>query len=442
MTLGTALVPGQRGEGQIVPYIFFAGRHGTFAGSARCQGMTHDDWRRRDFLTLAGLGGLVFSSGLVGCGSVASGPRTGAAVPNAGRPSRTGADFFFLQLSDTHWGFEGAPNPEAALCLKQTVGAINEAETQPDFIVFTGDLTHKTDDAKERRARLRQFREIVGELRTKKLVFLPGEHDAAADAGDAYRETFGALYGSFDHHGVRFIALDNASAPGGALGAVQLEWLANEVAKVPTDAPLVVLAHRPLFDLYPEWEWATADGLRALDVLSRHENVTVFYGHIHQENHHTIGNITHHSARSLIFPLPAPGASPQRAPLPWDPASRDHGLGHRSIQFANAAKTPVLTEIPFIDAAAAAPPSEACNGAPPSYPKEVRPVLEERCFGCHTGSGSAADDHDFSTLERVLAERHDIGRQVSARAMPPASKPRLRDDEAALLVRWAACAGS
>jgi 3',5'-cyclic AMP phosphodiesterase CpdA len=305
------------------------------------------DWKRRDFLALMGLGGLVFASGLTSC----SRPGAAAQAPAGGLPAgESKQDFFFLQLSDTHWGYKGQSNPEADMCLGQTVAAINAVETQPELIVFTGDLTHKTDDAKERRARMRQFREITGELKVKQLIFLPGEHDAAGDRGEAYREAFGETHQAFSHKGVHFIALDNASAPGGAMGDAQLDWLAAEVARVPAGAPLVVLAHRPLFDLYPQWEWATQEGARALEVLSRRENVTVFYGHIHQENHHLTGSIAHHSARSLVFPLPGPGAAPEKVPLPWDPASSDHGLGHRTIAMTNA--RPVITEVPFVDKSA------------------------------------------------------------------------------------------
>jgi hypothetical protein len=73
--------------------------------------------------------------------------------------------------------------------------------------------------------------------------------------------------------------------------------------------------------------------------------VTVFYGHIHQEHHQVTGNVSHHAARSLVFPLPAPGSVPKKAPLPWDPSSTDHGLGWRSIAMAGPA--PRITEVPY-----------------------------------------------------------------------------------------------
>jgi hypothetical protein len=292
------------------------------------------DIDRRDFLALMGVGGLVFASGLPGCASAAPGPVA------ARRP-----DFFFLQLSDTHWGFQGPPNPQADVTLERAVATINSVETRPDFVVFTGDLTHTTDDGSVRRERMKRFRDIVSRLKVEHVRFLPGEHDAAPDRGEAYREAFGEPTYAFDHKGVHFVALDNVSLPGGALGDAQLAWLEADLARLPADTPLVVLAHRPLFPLFPEWEWTTRDGSRALDLLARREAATVFYGHIHQEHHLTTGRVAHHAARSLVFPLPAPGSVPKKAPLPWDPASPDHGLGWRSVFLADG--PPRIEEVAY-----------------------------------------------------------------------------------------------
>jgi len=273
---------------------------------------------RRELLKLVGLGGVVLGSGLPGF-SLARG---------AGKKPE---DFFFLQLSDSHWGFSGPPNPEADRTLKEAVQAVNASRTKPDFVVFTGDLTHTTDDDALRRKRMTEFKAIVSELRVPKAYFLPGEHDASLDKGQAYQEFFGPLHQTFDHKGVRFISLDNVSDPAGAVGDSQIDWLKSELGKLDKDAPIVVLAHRPLFELYPQWDWATADGAKVLSVLEPYRHVTVFYGHIHQENHRTTGHIAHHSAKSLIFPLPAPGSVPKRAPVPWDPEHPARGLGYREV---------------------------------------------------------------------------------------------------------------
>src|SRR5207249_3975724 len=189
---------------------------------------------RRAFLKLAGLGGVVFASGLAG----------GAKFAGAAQD-----DFYFVQLSDTHWGFNGpVVNPDAGGTLPKAVAAVNGLEFEPDFIVFTGDLKHTTDDPKERRRRLAEFRDIVKGLKNKNVRFMPGEHDAALDNGQAWKEFFGPSYYSFDHKGVHFVALDNVSDPAARIGGEQLAWLKSDLAKQAADARIVVFAHRPLLD--------------------------------------------------------------------------------------------------------------------------------------------------------------------------------------------------
>src|SRR6266478_8205866 len=259
---------------------------------------------RRDWMKLVGVGGVVYASSVVGCGpsgSRATGPATARDGKTRRRPRE---DFMFLQLSDTHWGYKGESNPESDRTLPSTVQTINGVELQPDFIVFTGDLTHKTDDPAERRRRMGEFKQIVGALKVKNVKFLPGEHDAGADRGEAFREHFGETHYAFDHKGIHFVALDNVSDPAGAVGAEQMAWLEADLKRVDAEVPVIVFAHRPLFDLYPQWDWATQDGKEVVSLLSRRENVTVFYGHIHQEHHHMTGKIAHHAATSLVFALP------------------------------------------------------------------------------------------------------------------------------------------
>jgi hypothetical protein len=279
---------------------------------------------RRELMKLAALGGgAVYFSGLAGCAAA-------GATATAGGPAYD--DFYFVQLSDTHWGFTGAPNPDAKNTLRKAIATVNALEKQPEFIVFTGDLTHTTDDPGERRRRMAEFKEIVKDLKVKQVRFMPGEHDASLDRGAAFQEFFGETHYSFDHKGVHFIVVDNVSDPGARIGDEQLAWMKADLAKRPKDSPIVVLTHRPLFDLVPKWDWATRDGAQALDILMPYPKVTVFYGHIHQENHHMTGHIAHHSAKSLIFPLPAPGSQPDRTPLPWDPSQPNRGLGFREIE--------------------------------------------------------------------------------------------------------------
>jgi 3',5'-cyclic AMP phosphodiesterase CpdA len=291
--------------------------------------MERKAFSRREFMKLAGIGSVV----IVGGSAISA--------------TAADTDFYFVQLSDCHWGFEGAAvNPDAKVTLKKAVAAVNGMSRPPDFVMFTGDLTHTTDDPKERRQRMSEFREIVAALKVKDVRFMPGEHDASLDNGKAFKEFFGQTHYTFDHKGVHFIVVDNVSDPAAAIGDEQLEWLRADLAKQPKDARIVVFTHRPLFDLYPQWDWATRDGARAIELLQTHDNVTVFYGHIHQEHHFMTGNIAHHSAKSLIFALPVAASQPKRQPIPWDANAPYKGLGYREIEAEGAPVKYVITELP------------------------------------------------------------------------------------------------
>ncbi len=290
---------------------------------------------RREFLKLVGLGGVVFLSGI-------------SAQPGLGLTTAKTKDFFFVQLSDSHWGFEGDKiNPDAKGTLIKAVKEVNSLKQKPDFVVFTGDLTQTTDDTNLRKARMKEFKQIVGELDTKDVRFMPGEHDAALDKGETYKDFFGETHYTFDHKGVHFIAIDNVSDPTGSIGDAQLEWLQRDLALQKPDANIVVLTHRPLFDLFPQWDWTTRDGAKAIDLLMPFQNVTIFYGHIHQENHHMTGHIAHHSAKSLMLPMPLPGSMPKRQPIPWSASAPYNGLGFRNVLSQSKLDKYQLNEYPI-----------------------------------------------------------------------------------------------
>lgn len=280
--------------------------------------MMEDEIDRREFLKLIGVGGVVFLSGL-----------NAPAALSLAAPRK---DFFFVQLSDTHWGFEGAKvNPDAKGTLLKAIKEVNSLKQKPDFVVFTGDLTQTTDDTNQRKARMKEFRDIVSQLDVQTIRYMPGEHDASLDNGETFKEFFGQTHYTFDHKGVHFIVIDNVSDPTGSVGEAQLEWLKKDLSNRKRDDNIVVLTHRPLFDLYPQWDWATKDGAKAIDLLMPFDNVTVFYGHVHQENHHMTAHIAHHSAKSLMLPMPAPGAVPKRQPILWLNDEPYKGLGFRNV---------------------------------------------------------------------------------------------------------------
>jgi hypothetical protein len=184
---------------------------------------------RRDFLKLSGIAGVTFTAGL---------------FPGHKASAQAANDFHFVQISDTHWGYKGPANPDAEHTLEKAIVTVNGLANKPDFIVFTGDLTHTTEDGAERRARMKRFKEIVSALNVKDVRFLAGEHDASLDKGAAFKEFFGATNYTFDHKGVHFIALDNVSDPAAKLGDEQLAWLAADLKQRKTDDRIVVLDDR------------------------------------------------------------------------------------------------------------------------------------------------------------------------------------------------------
>jgi 3',5'-cyclic AMP phosphodiesterase CpdA len=241
--------------------------------------------------------------------------------------------FSFVQLSDAHVGFNGPPDPLGTKAFERAVEMVNAMPQQPDLVLFTGDLTHDSEDKDVHAKRMQTFREIAGGLKTKKLMCVPGEHDAGLDGGALFRDAFGPTNYSFDHRGVHFIALDNVSRAKPEVGPEQLAWLKKDLAPFSKSTPIVVFTHRPLFDLKPEWEWFTSDGDDVLNALQAYDNVTVLYGHIHRDDEHVEGHVHNYAARSLIFAFPEPTA-PVKKPYPFDKEQPFKNLGIRVVSAA------------------------------------------------------------------------------------------------------------
>jgi hypothetical protein len=248
--------------------------------------------------------------------------------------------FTFVQLSDSHVGFQGPPNPTGTLAFEKAVEVINRLARPPDLVLFTGDLTHDSEDRDERVRRMRRFSEIAKRIKAPHKKMVPGEHDAGIDGGALFKEIFGESSYSFDHRGVHFVALDNVSRAKPEVGAERIAWLEKDLARFPPTAPIVVFTHRPLFDLRPDWEWFTSDGDQVMQALSRFENVTVLYGHIHREDVHVTPHAHHYAARSLIFAFPDPEKTAEKKPIPFDKEHPLRNLGLRLVHAGPGAAAP------------------------------------------------------------------------------------------------------
>jgi len=239
------------------------------------------------------------------------------------------APFTFVQLSDAHVGFNGPPDPLGTRAFERAVEMVNALPAPPDLVLFTGDLTHDSEDKDEHSRRMKRFREIAWQMKAGSIKLVPGEHDAGLDGGALFRDHFGETHYSFDHRGVHFVALDNVSRAKPEVGPQQLAWLKKDLARFPRTAPIVVFTHRPLFDLKPEWEWFTSDGDAVMEVLAPFENLTVLYGHIHRDDEHGIGHARHYAARSLIFAFPDPAKVADKKPNPFE---KDHPFKNLGIR--------------------------------------------------------------------------------------------------------------
>ena len=286
---------------------------------------------RREFLKVAGISLGVGALYRV-APALAAQPGVELARQLASKNGERLVPFSFVQMSDAHLGFTGPQNPTGTKALERAVEVVNGLPQRPELVLFTGDLTHDSEDQEERKRRMRRFQEIAARLRVPTVKKIPGEHDAGIDEGALYREMFGETSYVFDHRGVHFVALDNVSRARPEVGAERIAWLRKDLARFSRSTPIIVFTHRPLFDLKPEWEWFTSDGDEVMNVLAPYENVTILYGHIHREDVHQTGKARHFAARSLIYAFPDPQKQSEKKPIPFDASRPFANLGVRALR--------------------------------------------------------------------------------------------------------------
>jgi hypothetical protein len=295
----------------------------------------NDGIDRRNFLSCmawAGTGLLWTMAGGVPTSKVFA-----AATGAAGQPahSQAGSGFSFVQISDSHIGFNKAANQDVTGTLKLALDKINALPAPPDLLLHTGDITHSSKPAEFDTAQ-----QMIKGVKAGETFYVPGEHDIATDDGAAYRERFGKGtqgrgWYSFTHKGVHFIGLNNCQQVDamGKMGDDQLRWLKADLASLPASTPIVIFAHIPLWMVYPEWGWGTPDAAEALTYLKRFGSVTVLNGHIHQVVQKVEGNLAFHTAMSTAFPQPAPGSAPHAGPMVVPAGKLKSVLGITEIRY-------------------------------------------------------------------------------------------------------------
>jgi 3',5'-cyclic AMP phosphodiesterase CpdA len=259
--------------------------------------------------------------------------------------------FTFLQISDSHVGFNKAANPNALGTLQEAIAKVKALPSKPAFMLHTGDITHLSkpkefDDAAQ----------VIGSVGLD-VHYVPGEHDNLDEVPlKSYLERYGKNtkgtgWYSFNQNGVHFIGLNNVmnlKAGGmGMLGPEQLAWLADDVKGLSASTPIVVFAHIPLWTISKDWGWGTDDSEQALSMLKRFGSVTVLNGHIHQLMQKVEGNVNFHTARSTAFPQPAPGTAPAPLPLVVPAEKLRSVLGIRTVVYTQGQALLAVTDPPL-----------------------------------------------------------------------------------------------
>ena len=283
------------------------------------------------------LGCLAAWSGAAVVWSIAGGvPRTVGAM-GTGKSAAT-SGFTFVQISDTHIGFNKPANPDVVGSLRRAIGEINALPSAPAFVVHTGDVSHLSKPEE-----FGQAKELLAEIRVDHRHIVPGEHDALDDGLTGYLRQFdhdgrNRPYFSFDQNGAHFVGLSNVlnfkAKTLSSFGDDQIAWLRNDLRGVSHSTPIVVMAHIPMWTVYEPWGWGTADSEAALALLKPFGSVTVLNGHVHQVLQKVEGNVALHTAMSLAYPLPTPGQAGFGEPGPVTVPAGQLGrlLGTRQVQ--------------------------------------------------------------------------------------------------------------
>jgi 3',5'-cyclic AMP phosphodiesterase CpdA len=256
----------------------------------------------------------------------------------------------FLQISDSHMGFDKPANPNAKGTLEEAIERIKAIPTKPAFMIHTGDITHLSKESE-----FDDAEKIISQAKLD-VHYVPGEHDVIDPEIKLYKERYGRGtkgpgYYSFDANGVHFIGLVNvANLKGGGMGSLgdeQLKWMEDDLKGRSASTPIVVFAHIPLWAVYPEWGWGTEDSGRALAYMKRFGSVTVLNGHIHQVMRKVEGNVTFHTARSTAFPQPAPGTAPSPGPMKVPEEKLRTLLGTASVTFKPGEQRLAIIDTPL-----------------------------------------------------------------------------------------------
>jgi hypothetical protein len=206
-------------------------------------------------------------------------------------------------LADTHL-VDGDDRRPQARALARAVAEIKALDPVPDLVFFGGDLAHQGNPEG-----LALGKGLLDDLPAPVLLVM-GEQDGYGQQEEPWVELFGEPYFSFDYQGVHFFGLHTAwraDANDGRIFRIeadQLQWLRDELTRLPSSTPLVVFSHAPLYKLYKPWHFWTEGAEAVQALLSPYEQVTLVHGHVHQDVRIQYAGLAFQGMRATAWPLP------------------------------------------------------------------------------------------------------------------------------------------
>jgi hypothetical protein len=112
-------------------------------------------------------------------------PQSLGLIGEAKAQGQAAAGLTFLQISDSHVGFDKPANPNALGTLEETINKVKALPVKPAFMLHTGDISHLSkpsefDDADR----------IISQARLD-VHYVPGEHDFLDDGMKLYGDRYG-----------------------------------------------------------------------------------------------------------------------------------------------------------------------------------------------------------------------------------------------------------
>lgn len=226
----------------------------------------------------------------------------GGAVMQASGQSSTqplDPDFYFVQITDTHWGDADHLDRTAA-----AVAAINALPMDIACVVHTGDISMNRITDPNLMGRGIGIMEAL----TVPVLFVAGNHDILrsdrASTSERFIDYFGPLISETEFHGVVFITLYTGPLDEGKADPAfdPLQKLASALGRADRK-PVILFHHTPSIDDFYRNRfhdgWKTAVRERWKTLINAHNVKAVITGHFHRDEFHWLGNVPVYTSSSI-----------------------------------------------------------------------------------------------------------------------------------------------